>query len=142
MSRELLQRLVEFAAGLVFGCGLLIAGMTDPAKVLAFLDLAGAWDPSLMLVMGGAIAVGACGFALLRNRALTPLGCPVDQPSSQGIDRRLILGSVIFGVGWGLAGICPGPGLVNLAAGEWQAAWFVAGMVGGMLVYHRLDGRQ
>jgi uncharacterized protein len=139
MKRELLQRVVEFLAGLLFGCGLLVAGMTNPAKVLAFLDLAGAWDPSLMLVMGGAIAVGACGFALVRHRAVTPLGCPIDQPSGQGIDRRLVIGSVIFGIGWGLAGICPGPGLVSLAAGEWQAAWFVGGMAGGMLLFHWTD---
>src|SRR5258705_2523963 len=101
----------SFTAGFVFGLGLLASGMANPAKVLGFLDLAGAWDPSLALVMAGAVAVGAGAFAFMKKRTRTLLGAPVLLPGARGIDRRLILGSLVFGVGWGLAGICPGPPL-------------------------------
>ena len=99
----------SFAAGFVFGLGLLVAGMANPAKVLGFLDIAGAWDPSLALVMAGAVAVGAGAFAFMKKRTRTLLGAPVLLPGARGIDRRLILGSLVFGVGWGLAGICRVP---------------------------------
>src|SRR5260221_4192904 len=98
----------SFAAGLVFGLGLLVSGMANPAKVLGFLDIAGAWDPSLALVMAGAVAVGAGAFALMRKRTRTLLGAPVLLPSARRIDRRVIFGSLVFGVGWGLGGIWPG----------------------------------
>jgi uncharacterized membrane protein YedE/YeeE len=122
-------------AGLVFGLGLVVSGMSNPAKVLGFLDLAGAWDPSLALVMGGAIAVGAVGFAFARRRAASLLGLPMRLPATDVIDRRLVVGSVVFGVGWGLAGFCPGPALVAVATGSIDALVFVAAMLAGMALY-------
>ncbi|RVU45414.1 DUF6691 family protein [Rubrivivax rivuli] len=130
-----MNRVSEFLVGLLFGLGLLLSGMTDPGKVLSFLDLFGAWDPSLAFVMGGAIAVGLFAFALAKKRSTAFLGGAMQLPTSKDIDRRLVLGGVTFGVGWGLAGFCPGPGLVSLAAGQPKAAVFVAAMVAGMLVF-------
>ncbi|MEY4764968.1 MAG: hypothetical protein RI907_1641 [Pseudomonadota bacterium] len=126
-------------AGLLFGLGLIVSGMTQPAKVQGFLDLAGAWDPSLAFVMVGAISVAALGFALERRQhPAAPLGeCGVPNPP-RGIDRSLVLGSLTFGVGWGLAGFCPGPALVALSAGQWQAAVFVAAMLVGMVAHQVL----
>lgn len=127
--------LVSFAVGLLFGLGLIISGMANPAKVLGFLDLAGLWDPSLALVMAGAIAVGAVGFAIARRRARSWLGSPMRLPSNRAIDGRLVAGALLFGAGWGLAGFCPGPAVVALGAGYWQAGVFVAAMLVGMAVY-------
>ena len=110
--------LSSFIAGLVFGVGLIVSGMVNPAKVLGFLDLAGAWDPSLAMVMAGAVAIGAVAFAIAGKRASTWLGAPMALPTARGIDARLVLGSLAFGVGWGLAGFCPGPALVALGAGK------------------------
>ncbi|MFC5606283.1 DUF6691 family protein [Variovorax soli] len=136
-----MRRTIEFLVGLVFGWGLLLSGMTDPGKVQGFLDLFGHWDPSLALVMGGAIAVGIFAFALARRRTSAILGGPIRLPASNEIDRRLIAGSLIFGAGWGLAGFCPGPGIVAMAAGEIKAAVFVAAMLVGMLGLQLLDRR-
>src|SRR5258708_33286261 len=108
--------LFAFVAGLVFGLGLIVAGMTNPVKILGFLDLTGKWDPSLAVVMAGAIAVGLAAFALARRRTLSALGLPMQLPTSRSIDVRLITGSVIFGIGWGLAGFCPGPAIVAVGA--------------------------
>jgi uncharacterized membrane protein YedE/YeeE len=127
--------LFALLAGLVFGVGLIVSGMANPAKVIAFLDVFGAWDPSLVFVMGGAIAVASIGFALAGRRTTALLGEPMALPSSRSIDRRLVLGSVAFGVGWGLAGFCPGPALVALGAGEAKAVVFVAAMLAGMLLF-------
>ena len=127
--------LSSFVAGLVFGIGLVVSGLVNPAKVLGFLDLAGAWDPSLAVVMAGAVAVGALAFAVAGKRASTLLGAPMALPAARGIDRRLVLGSLAFGVGWGLAGFCPGPALVALGAGKVKALVFVAAMLIGMLVF-------
>ena len=127
--------LVSFAVGLVFGVGLLVSGMANPEKVLGFLDLAGAWDPSLALVMAGAIAVGLLGFGFAGRRARSLLGFSVQIPSSRTVDRRLVLGSLLFGVGWGIAGFCPGPALVALGAGYIEAAVFASAMLAGMLIY-------
>ncbi len=124
-----------FVAGLVFGVGLLVSGMVNPAKVLGFLDLAGAWDPSLALVMAGAVAVGAVAFAIAGKRASTLLGAPMALPMARGIDPRLVLGSLAFGVGWGVAGFCPGPAMVALGAGSVKALAFVAAMLAGMLIF-------
>jgi len=121
----------SFAAAFVFGLGLLVAGMANPAKVLAFLDLAGAWDPSLALVMAGAVAVGACAFAFMKGRTRTLLGAPVLLPNARRIDRRLVLGSLVFGVGWGLAGICPGPALVLAGTASAKGLAFLAAMIAG-----------
>ena len=126
-----------FASGLVFGLGLLLAGMADPAKVKAFLDLAGSWDPSLAFVMGGGIAVGVVAFALARRRTRSWSGSPMEIPTLRQIDRRLIAGGLLFGAGWGIAGFCPGPALVALGSGM-PAAWvFVPAMLAGMLVHDR-----
>ena len=125
----------SFLAGLVFGLGLIVSGMTDPAKVLGFLDVAGAWDPSLALVMGGAVAVGLFAFAAARRRERSLLGAPMRLPAVRTIDARLIAGAILFGAGWGLAGFCPGPGLVAMAMGYGKALVFVAAMVAGMAVY-------
>lgn len=127
------MRLVTaFLAGLVFGLGLLLSGMADPAKVLGFLDLAGAWDPSLMFVMGGAVGVGTVAFAFARRRPRSLLGEPMQLPTKTSIDRRLVLGALLFGAGWGLAGFCPGPAVVALGAGEAKAVVFVVAMLAGM----------
>ena len=124
--------LFAFFAGLIFGLGLIVSGMANPAKVLGFLDIAGKWDPSLALVMAGAIAVSLAGFALARRRTLSAIGLPVQLPSTRTIDARLIGGSLVFGIGWGLSGICPGPAIVALGAGYAKAAVFVAAMLLGM----------
>lgn len=130
-----MHRITEFFVGLLFGLGLLLSGMTDPAKVLGFLDLFGVWDPSLALVMGGAIGVGFFAFALARKRTATLLGGALHLPKSSQIDKRLVLGGLTFGAGWGLAGFCPGPGIVSMASGEMKAAVFVAAMVVGMVIF-------
>jgi uncharacterized protein len=133
--------LTSFLAGLVFGLGLLISGMANPAKVLGFLDLAGAWDPSLALVMVGAIAVGAVGFAFAGRRTKSLIGEAMHLPTARHIDRRLVGGSVVFGVGWGLAGFCPGPGLVALGMGNSRALIFVVAMLAGMAVFELFEHR-
>jgi uncharacterized membrane protein YedE/YeeE len=126
-------------AGLVFGLGLIVSGMSDPAKVLGFLDLAGAWDPSLALVMGGAVAVGAIAFALAGKRERSLLGAELKLSTSRRIDRRLLLGSALFGVGWGIVGFCPGPSLVALGMGEAKALVFVVAMLAGMGVFELIE---
>ena len=126
-------------AGLIFGIGLVVSGMADPAKVLGFLDLAGAWDPSLALVMAGAIAVGALAFAIAGRRQQSLLGLPMQLPAARPIDRRLVGGSLLFGVGWGLAGFCPGPALVALGAGHAKAAIFVVAMIAGMGLFEAIE---
>jgi len=136
-----MQTLASFVVGLVFGLGLLLSRMSDPAKVLGFLDIAGRWDPSLVLVMGGAIAVGFPVFAIAKRRPLSLLGSEMKLPTSRKIDRRLVGGSVLFGIGWGVAGFCPGPGLVALSIGGWKAATFVLAMLAGMGIFEWLQRR-
>lgn len=121
--------------GLIFGVGLLVSGMTTPAKVLGFLDLTGAWDPSLAFVMAGAIAVATLGFRVARKRTRSLLGLPMNLPTARHFDRRLIIGSLLFGFGWGLAGICPGPALVLLGSGIFKGAVFVVAMLAGMALF-------
>ena len=128
-------------AGLVFGLGLILSGMANPAKVLGFLDLAGRWDPSLAFVMAGAIAVGAIGFRVARKRTSTILGAPIELPASRQIDRRLLAGGLLFGVGWGVAGFCPGPALVALGQGEIKALVFVGAMLAGMGIFEFFERR-
>ncbi len=139
MTRTTASRLSEFIVGLLFGWGLLISGMTDPGKVIGFLDLTGLWDPSLALVMGGAIAVGFFAFGSAKKRTRNFLGGALHLPTSRDIDKRLILGALLFGAGWGLAGFCPGPVIVSMAAGQPKAAVFVVAMLVGMLVFEWLD---
>ena len=134
-----MQLILAFGIGLLFGLGLIVSGMTNPAKVQGFLDLAGAWDPSLLFVMGGAIAVAAIGFAFARRRRQALLGGPIRMPSATAIDRRLVLGSVAFGIGWGLAGFCPGPAIASLAAGSVKPLVFTATMVAGMGLFELLE---
>lgn len=136
------HRFTEFAVGLIFGIGLILSGMTDPGKVLGFLDLAGVWDPSLAFVMGGAILIGMIGFFLAKKRTTHLLGGALDLSQPTLIDRRLVLGSLTFGVGWGLAGFCPGPALVSLGAGQPKAVVFVLAMVAGMGLFEWLERRQ
>ena len=135
---------ILFAAlsGLVFGFGLIVSGMTNPEKVLDFLDLSGAWDPSLALVMGGAIAVGLAAFTLAKKRTQSLLGLPMQLPTVKQIDWRLVGGSLSFGLGWGLAGICPGPALVLVGAGVSKGLIFVAAMLAGMGVFELLERRK
>jgi len=135
------HRLSEFLVGLLFGLGLLLSGMTDPAKVLGFLDPFGPWDPSLALVMGGAISVGVVAFAIAKKRTVSFLGGAMRMPTASQIDRPLIVGALMFGAGWGLAGFCPGPALVSLAAGQPKAAAFVVFMVLGMIIFEVLERR-
>jgi uncharacterized membrane protein YedE/YeeE len=134
--------LASFVAGLVFGIGLVLSGMVNPAKVLGFLDLAGVWDPSLALVMAGAVAVGLVGFALARRRTSSLLGASMSLPSNDRIDRRLVLGSAAFGVGWGIAGFCPGPAIAALGMGQPKAIVFVAAMLAGMGLYELIERRR
>jgi uncharacterized membrane protein YedE/YeeE len=133
--------LASFFAGLVFGLGLILSGMANPAKVLGFLDLAGPWDPSLALVMAGAVGVGLVAFALARRRRVSVLGAEMKLPTASAIDARLVGGSLLFGIGWGIAGFCPGPALVALGLGQGKAALFVLSMVAGMGVFELLERR-
>ncbi|QOT79396.1 YeeE/YedE family protein [Cupriavidus basilensis] len=126
-------------AGLLFGIGLMVSGMANPAKVLGFLDLTGRWDPSLAFVMVGAIAIGSLAFFIASRRKHSFLGLPVQLPASTAITPRLVLGSTAFGIGWGLAGFCPGPALVAMGAGYPKAAGFVAAMVAGMVVFEVVE---
>jgi uncharacterized membrane protein YedE/YeeE len=136
--------LILFAglSGLVFGLGLLLAGMANPAKVLAFLDLAGHWDPSLAFVMLGGIGVALLPFRQARRRTQSLLGAPIQLPASRQIDRRLLGGAWLFGMGWGIAGICPGPALVLLGSGTTKAVIFVLAMLAGMLIFELLESRR
>jgi uncharacterized membrane protein YedE/YeeE len=135
----MLRNFTSFVAGLVFGVGLLVAGMANPAKVLGFLDLAGAWDPSLAFVMAGGIAVGLLAFTVARRRTVSFLGEAMHLPTARHVDRRLVGGSLLFGIGWGLAGICPGPALVLLGTGAPQGLVFVIAMLAGMWLFERFE---
>lgn len=130
-----------FLAALVFGIGLIVSGMFNPAKVLGFLDVAGAWDPSLAFVMGGAVAVAAVAFHFAGKRRVSLLGAPMQLPAGRRIDRRLLVGSTLFGVGWGIAGYCPGPVLVALGMGEAKAVVFTVAMLAGMAAFTLLERR-
>jgi len=137
-----LRYALALVSGLVFGLGLIAGGMTDPAKVKGFLDVFGAWDPSLALVMGGAIAVGVLAFAAAKRRLLAWTGEHMEIPTHTAIDTRLVLGGVLFGIGWGIGGFCPGPALVALGSGLDSAAIFVASMLAGMLLHDRFLARK
>jgi hypothetical protein len=136
------NNLFALMAGFVFGIGLILAGMVNPAKVIGFLDISAAWDPSLAFVMLGAIAVGTIAFAIAKKRTLSLLGTPMQIPTSRTIDKPLVLGSLTFGIGWGLAGICPGPAIVLLGTGSLKGLIFVLAMLGGMAVYELLEAHR
>ena len=131
---------IAIASGLLFGVDLIAGGMTDPSKVQGFLDPFGHWDPSLAFVMGGAIVVGIAGFALARRRKVAWSGDAIELPKSRIIDTRLLAGGALFGTGWGLGGLCPGPAMTALGAGFVPAAWFVAAMLFGMWLHDRFLG--
>ncbi len=126
-----------YLAGLIFGVGLALAGMVDPAKVIGFLDLFGSWDPSLAFVMGGAIAVHFVLFRVITKRASPLFDARFQLPTRTDLDPKLLGGAAIFGIGWGLAGFCPGPGLTSLGSGSLSAVVFVATMTLGMWLQHR-----
>ena len=139
MNNNHVSRVSEFVVGLLFGVGLMASGMTDPGKVIGFLDLFGTWDPSLALVMGGAIAVGFFAFALAKKRTTTFLGGALRFPTTSQMDKPLVIGSLLFGAGWGLGGFCPGPALVSMADGQSKATLFVAAMLVGMMGFELMD---
>lgn len=130
-----MQIMMALLTGLVFGVGLILSGMTDPSKVIGFLDLAGNWDPSLAFVMGGAVLVGAVAYRVAKGRKASFSGDAMRLPTANQIDRRLVLGGLVFGVGWGLAGYCPGPALVSVVQGGTKPLIFVVAMLVGMAVF-------
>lgn len=130
-----MHSLSAFFVGALFGVGLIVSGMSDPSKIIGFLDIAGAWDPSLGLVMGGAVIVGLIAFRVVRRRTTAFLGGTMGIPAERQVDRRLILGSLVFGTGWGLAGYCPGPALVAFGAGYDKAVVFTIAMLAGMALF-------
>lgn len=137
----MIRLLAALLAGLLFGLGLLLSGMANPAKVLAFLDVTGAWDPSLAFVMAGAVAAALPAFAWARQRTQALTGVALALPTARAIDRRLVLGSLVFGIGWGLAGFCPGPAVVAIGLAPGAAALFVVAMLAGMAVFEWLEWR-
>ena len=136
-----MHRITEFFVGLLFGLGLLLSGMTDPGKVLGFLDLFGTWDPSLAFVMGGALIPSGIAWLIHRRMHAPVLAETFDVPTSRLIDRPLIGGAILFGLGWGLVGLCPGPALAALTTASWQAAIFVVAMLAGMTLFRFTAGR-
>lgn len=134
--------LLLLGAGVVFGLGLGFSGMADPARVIGFLDIAGRWDPTLAFVMAGALATYGLGMLAWRRRTAGKgwFGCALPSAGVQAIDRRLVLGSVIFGVGWGMSGFCPGPAIASLGALRMEALVFVPAMAAGMLIAQRFFG--
>jgi hypothetical protein len=127
----------QYAIGVLFGWGLIISGMSNPEKILGFLDLTGLWDPSLLFVMLGAVLVGFAGFYVVSKRTEAFFGGALHIPSRRDITKSLIVGSLIFGAGWGIAGFCPGPALVAMGAGHLKALVFVAAMLVGMEICER-----
>lgn len=138
LNMGIIKITISFFCGLLFGVGLIISGMTDPSKVIGFLDLTGNWDPSLAFVMGGAVLVGSIAFRLAKRRSETWLGETLGLPTANQIDKRLVLGALTFGVGWGLAGYCPGPALASLTQGG-KPVIFVLSMLAGMGIYEALS---
>lgn len=135
----MLKNIIGLLAGLLFGIGLLISGMTDPTKVQGFLDVFGAWDISLALVMGGGLIVAIVGVQLAKRQQNSWIDTLIELPSKTIINKQLLIGAMLFGIGWGLVGICPGPGIVLLGTGQWQAYVFIPAMILGMLIYQWLE---
>jgi uncharacterized membrane protein YedE/YeeE len=134
-----IDTLSSFLVGLIFGIGLILAGMTNPAKVIGFLDITGTWDPSLAFVMGGAILVAIVAFRFAKKRTANFLGGAMRMPTSDMIDKRLVIGSLLFGAGWGMAGFCPGPALTSIGTGNPKAVIFVIAMIVGMAIFELAD---
>jgi uncharacterized membrane protein YedE/YeeE len=139
MQQHIQQHFIEWLVGLLFGVGLIVSGMTDPSKVIGFLNIAGRWDPSLALVMVGAIGVGLVAFGIAQQRSVSYLQQPMQWPTTQHIDRRLVIGATVFGVGWGLAGFCPAPAVLSLMMGQKQAGIFVLAMLAGMGLFEYFE---
>ena len=137
----MLKNMIGLLTGLLFGFGLLISGMTDPVKVQGFLDVFGAWDISLALVMGGGLVMAIVGVQLAKRQQTSWIGTLIEMPSKTTINKQLLIGAMLFGIGWGLVGICPGPGIVLLGTGQWQAYVFIPAMIVGMLIYQWLEPR-
>ena len=135
----MLKNIIGLLTGLLFGLGLLISGMTDPVKVQGFLDVFGAWDISLALVMGGGLTVAIVGVQWARWQRKSWVGDEIEMPTKTKVTSKLVIGAMLFGIGWGLVGICPGPGVVLLGTGQWQAYVFVPAMLVGMLVFQWLE---
>ena len=135
----MLKNIIGLLTGLLFGLGLLISGMTDPVKVQGFLDVFGAWDISLALVMGGGLAVVIVGVQWARRQRKSWVGDEIEMPTKTKVTSKLVIGAMLFGIGWGLVGICPGPGVVLLGTGQWQAYVFIPAMLVGMLVFQWLE---
>ncbi|SIQ51600.1 hypothetical protein SAMN05880582_1025 [Rhizobium sp. RU20A] len=133
--------LASILSGLLFGAGLVISDMVNPARVLAFLDVTGAWDPSLAFVMGGALIPSSIAYAIKRNRTRPVFDTTFHVPTSRVIDRPLVGGAILFGLGWGLVGLCPGPAIASLATGRWEAVLFTAAMLAGMAAYRMATSR-
>jgi uncharacterized membrane protein YedE/YeeE len=138
----IIQLATALISGIIFGIGLIVSGMFNPAKVLGFLDIAGQWNPSLIFVMAGAISIGFFAFRMAKKRGKTWLATPLYLPDNNVIDARLILGSILFGVGWGVAGICPGPALVLAGSGYTEGIIFVMAMLAGMAIFEQLEKRR
>lgn len=130
-----MDKFFSLISGLVFGLGLVISGMANPAKVIGFLSITQNWDPSLAFVMGGAILVGVIAFLIAKRQSKSILGLPILLPTNSHIDKKLVIGAILFGLGWGLAGICPGPGLVLFAMGIPKGVAFVGAMLVGMILF-------
>jgi hypothetical protein len=137
MMKKHFSLISQYAIGILFGWGLIISGMSNPQKILSFLDIAGVWDPSLLFVMGGAILVGLAGFYLAGKRSEAFFGGALLIPNRRDITKPLVIGSFIFGAGWGIAGFCPGPALVALGTGHLKALVFIMAMLAGMLICER-----
>ena len=135
----MLKNIIGLLTGLLFGFGLLISGMTDPVKVQGFLDIFGAWDISLALVMGGGLLVAIVGVQMAKRQQTSWIGIKIELPSKTTINKKLLIGAMLFGIGWGLVGICPGPGIVLLGTGQWQAYVFIPAMIVGMLIFQWLE---
>lgn len=135
----MLKNIIGLLTGLLFGLGLLISGMTDPVKVQGFLDVFGAWDISLALVMGGGLVVAIVGVQWARRQRKSWVGDEIEMPTKTKVTGKLVIGAMLFGIGWGLVGICPGPGVVLLGTGQWQAYVFIPAMLVGMLVFQWLE---
>jgi uncharacterized membrane protein YedE/YeeE len=141
MTRRFAQMLAALLSGALFGLGLALSGMLDPARVQGFLDVTGAWDPSLAFVLGGAVTVMALGLLLLRHVPRPAFDDGFHLPQTRGIDRKLVFGSALFGIGWGLGGFCPGPAIAALSLGRTEPVLFVVFMVAGMVLHDRLFAR-
>ncbi|WP_034992850.1 YeeE/YedE family protein [Beijerinckia mobilis] len=137
MNNQIIRIATALLCGLIFGFGLSLSGMLNPVRVQGFLDIFGAWDPTLAFVLGGAVVVAFCGVTLAKRMQHPVFEWTFYLPTSKRIDSPLIIGSALFGIGWGLAGFCPGPAIASLSQGLWQTALFVLAMVTGMVLHDR-----